>query len=340
MTMNTIKLTSNDIRLMVNEAVKRTLKEKMDWNRFGKNPTWSPTVPHWSDSSEKEPEPYDSKQVEASVAEEIEDFKYIMILLSDKAKELLNWASKKGLNPVVIKNRFNEFVQSGKNQKVDNIEEVINYLEIKSKETNKRPWDVAIDFCKMPEEEQTAEARKYASNSIIDRYKTDYSDYVRGYGESLRTRNEKISKIKQFVDEYSNVRVEDMSFVEICETLDKIDGLKSEDDKKVNSYQNSRLKQGHGNESDFFEKYGLKGLERRLKNEKERREAKAPHFSGTNNDFDWKNFSKIEAMGKKYRTYGSSQSERERGNDWSSGYIVDDNGNLLCVYDKRIDSSD
>lgn len=349
--MNTIKLTHNDLQAMINEAVKRTLtatgvlsegyrdqgimarydRKSPKWSPYNKAPIWGNEVkPNWFDD-ESEMTQFDDEAVQESIKEDIEDFKYAMEQIAEQSSALITWAMKKGAKLEFLKKPFARYMSAsvgkagGKEAKL--------YLDAKSSETKKFPWDLAIAFMQMSPEEQEAEIQEYLVPALIDEYQSKYGKYQSDFEAAGQKRSEVIAKIQEILEKYGQADPSEMSYVEICEGIKAINKL-------------TDLSYGQG-EREFYEKNGIEELKKKLIAEwKAKREAAPSYDLGWMNGWNdedkarYEELKQIMAQGKDYNSRGSSASERMRGfNEWS-GDIVDGEGNLLATYSYGVDSSD
>lgn len=341
--MSTIKLTHNDIKAMINEAVKRTLSSRQAineyrdneiWPRPRKSAKWSPYKTNWYHAKQKpvwydesEMTPFDEDAIQASVMEDVEDFKDEMKQIAAKAKDLMAWAQKKGARVEFIKKPLMRYIDTAKSQ-------TRGYIENKSEETGEYPWDIVFAFLQMSPEEQDAEIEKYVMPIILDDYQNTYGTYQGEYNDAADHRNSVIEGIKELMEKYGNTNPAEMTYVELCEGLKEIKGF-------CDDMSGGWVSSGADN---FFKKYGISDVEQNMMAEwrKRRNEAKKYDLGYMNgwNEKDYAEFDELKQLMKNNRTYRVGGHSTNRGDENTHGDIIDAQGNLIATYDWSVDSSD
>lgn len=347
--MDTIKLTHNDLKTMISEAVNRTLNERWYGRSYSMGPKYYTRTlfpkpkytPYpegglkWHDAAELKP--FDDEQMNASILEDIEDFKYVMKHIVEKTQKLMAWAAKNNASIKGFETAFNK--HSGLNGRLDggylnNAKLAKTYIDAKVAETKQYPWDVVIEYGEMSPEEQDQEIQNVLVPALTRGYHDQYGKYESEFGAASEKRNEVIAKVEEIVAKYGEADPSQLSYVDVCEGIKAINSLGDD--------------YGRSEAADkFFEEYDLNGIKKRLMAEwKAKREA-APSFDlgwqngwGEKEEARFEELKKISAHGKEYNPRGSSASDRMRGYNQWSGDIVDDNGNLLATYSYGVDSSD
>lgn len=347
--MNTIKLTHNDLRTMINEAVNRTLSERWYGRSYSPSPKYYTRTlfpkpkytPYpegglkWHDADELKP--FDDEQMNASILEDIEDFKYVMGHIVEKTQKLMAWAAKNNVSINGFETAFKK--HSGLNGRLDggylNNAQIANeYINAKVAETKQYPWDVVIEYGEMSPEEQDQEIQNVLVPVLAQGYHDQYGKYESEFGAASDKRNEVIAKVEEIVAKYGEADLNQLSYVDICEGIKTINRLGDE--------------YGMSEAADkFFEEYDIVGIKKRLMEEWKVRKEAAPSFhlgwmNGWNekDEARYEELKKIMAQGRDYNARGSSTSERMRGYNQWSGDIVDNDGNLLATYSYGVDSSD
>ena len=385
MTMNTIKLTSNDIRLMVNEAVKRTLAAKSlneGWypsrghshygiyrendgpmydlrqgrqtDRYRPYPTddsvWKTRqTPKWyKDNGEKVA--FDDTRMNESILEDIEDFKFGMEKVIAKVEKLKAWAAKKNVGLRGFETAFRNNVGMGRNGKIDKAiysgrEEVQLYVNAKKAATKRYDWDIIDEYASMSPEERDADIQQYLVPALESMYRGEYDEYTGDYDKAAARRGEIESALAEFMEKYGTADPEQMSYVEILEAIDDLRDFTDKND-------------GYNSEAEpFFKERGadLRDLRSRLSAEFKKRHDSVPHFYFCANetatpegkaryDAQMKEYQELKAKTNAHSLEGrgshSSYGESIRGFNWSTGELVDDNGELVCTVRFEVDSSD
>ena len=385
MTMNTIKLTSNDIRLMVNEAVKRTLAAKTlneGWypsrghsyygiyrendgpmydlrqgrktSRYNPYPTYDTfwggrMTPKWyKDNGEKAG--FDEEQMKASILEDVEDFKFGMEKVLGKVEKLKAWAAKKNVGLRGFETAFKNNVGFGKNGKIDKAlysgrEEVELYINAKKAETNRYSWDIVDEYGEMTPEERDADIQKYLVPALEAMYRGEYEEYTGDYDKAIARRGEIEGSVAEFLEKYGDADPSQMSYVEILQAMNDVNEYIDKND-----VYNDEAKA-------FFQEKGVdfREFRSRLGAEFKKRHDSVPHFYFCANttdtpegkaryDAQMKEYQELKARTNAHSLEGrerhASYGESIRGFNWSTGELVDDNGELVCTVKFEVDSSD
>lgn len=308
MTMSTIKLTSNDIKLMVNEAVKRTLAAKSlneGWHpsrghshygiyrendgpmydlrqgrqtdRYRPYPTddsvWKirQTPQWWKDNGEKAA--FDDARMNESILEDIEDFKFGMEKVIAKVEKLKAWAAKRNVGLSGFQTAFRNNVGMGKNGKIDKAiysggEEVQLYVNAKKAATKRYDWDIIDEYASMTPEERDADIQRYLVPALESMYRGEYDEYTGDYEKAAARRGEIEGALAEFMEKYGTADPEQMSYVEILEAIDDLREFTSKND-------------GYNREAGpFFKERGadFRELRSRLDAEFDKRHDSVPHF--------------------------------------------------------------
>lgn len=306
--MNTIKLTSNDIRLMVNEAVKRTLSAKASINegwystpghphygiyrendgprydlrqgrktsRYYPYPTddvWKMRqTPKWyKDNGEKVA--FDDAKMNESILEDIEDFKFGMEKVIAKVEKLKAWAAKKNVGLRGFETAFKNNVGIGKNGKIDKAlysgrEEVELYVNAKKAATKRYAWDIVDEYATMSPEERDADIQQYLVPALEEMYRGEYGEYSKDYDSAASRRGEIEGGLAEFMEKYGTADPEQMSYVEILEAIDDLRNFTDKND-------------GYNSDAEpFFKERGadFRELRSRLGAEFNKRHKSVPHF--------------------------------------------------------------
>ena len=383
--MNTIKLTSNDIKLMVNEAVKRTLAAKSlneGWypsrghshygiyrendgpmydlrqgrqtDRYRPYPTddsvWKTrqTPKWWKDNGEKVA--FDDTRMNESILEDVEDFKFGMEKVIAKVEKLKAWAAKKNVGLRGFETAFRNNVGMGRNGKIDKAiysgrEEVQLYVNAKKAATKRYDWDIIDEYASMSPEERDADIQQYLVPALESMYRGEYDEYTGDYDKAAARRGEIEGALAEFMEKYGTADPEQMSYVEILEAIDDLRNFTDKND-------------GYNSEAEpFFKERGadLRDLRSRLGAELKKRHDSVPHFYFCANttdtpegkaryDAQMKEYQELKAKTNAHSLEGrerhASYGESIRGFNWSTGELVDDNGELVCTVRFEVDSSD
>lgn len=383
--MNTIKLTSNDIRLMVNEAVKRMLAVKSlneGWypsrghshygfyrendgpmydlrqgrqtGRYYPYPTddsvWKTrqTPKWWKDNGEKVA--FDDTRMNESIIEDVEDFKFGMEKVIAKVEKLKAWAAKKNVGLRGFETAFRNNVGMGRNGKIDKAlysgrEEVQLYVNAKKAATKRYDWDIIDEYASMSPEERDADIQQYLVPALESMYRGEYDEYTGDYDKAVARRGEIEGALAEFIEKYGTADPEQMSYVEILEAIDDLRNFTDKND-------------GYNSEAEpFFKERGadFRDLRSKLGAEFKKRHDSVPHFYFCENttetpegkaryDKQMEEYKQLKAKTNahslKDRERAASYGESIRGYHWSSGELVDDNGELVCTVRFEVDSSD
>lgn len=305
--MNTIRLTNNDIRLMVNEAVKRTLAAKSlneGWypshghshygiyrendgpmydlrqgrqtGRYYPYPTddvWKmrQTPKWWKDNGEKVA--FDDTRMNESILEDIEDFKFGMEKVIAKVEKLKSWAAKKNVGLRGFETAFRNNVGMGRNGKIDKAlysgrEEVQLYVNAKKAATKRYDWDIIDEYANMSPEERDADIQQYLVPALESMYRGEYDEYTGDYDKAAARRGEIEGALSEFMEKYGTTDPEQMSYVEILEAIDDLRNFTDKND-------------GYNSEAEpFFKERGadFRELRSRLGAEFSKRHKSVPHF--------------------------------------------------------------
>lgn len=306
--MNTIKLTSNDIKLMVNEAVKRTLSARASVNegwhstpghphygiyrendgpmydlrqgrktsRYYPYPTddvWKMRqTPKWyKDNGEKVA--FDDAKMNESILEDIEDFKFGMEKVIAKVEKLKAWAAKKNVGLRGFETAFKNNVGIGKNGKIDKAlysgrHEVELYLKAKKAATKRYDWDIVDEYATMSPEERDADIQQYLVPALEEMYRGEYGEYSKDYDSAASRRGEIEGGLAEFMEKYGTADPEQMSYVEILEAIDDLRNFTDKND-------------GYNSDAEpFFKERGadFRELRSRLGTEFNKRHKSVPHF--------------------------------------------------------------
>lgn len=385
MTMNTIKLTSNDIKLMVNEAVKRTLSARASVNEgwhstpghphygiyrendgpmydlrqgrktsryypYPADDVWKMRqTPKWyKDNGEKAA--FDDAKMNESILEDVEDFKFGMEKVIAKVEKLKAWAAKKNVGLRGFETAFKNNVGVGKNGKIDKAlysgrHEVELYLKAKKAATKRYDWDIVDEYATMSPEERDADIQQYLVPALEEMYRGEYGEYSKDYDSAASRRGEIEGSLAEFMEKYGTADPEQMSYVEILEAIDDLRNFTDKND-------------GYNSEAEpFFKERGadFRDLRSRLGAEFKKRHDSVPHFYFCANetatpegkaryDAQMKEYQELKAKTNAHSLEGrgshSSYGESMRGFNWSTGELVDDNGELVCTVRFEVDSSD
>ena len=370
--MNAIKITIGDIRTMVNEVIKRTLSNKMineyrggyDYDRprydlrkratrrYSPYPTddtvWkSRMTPKWfKDNGEKSS--FDDEQMNASILEDIEDFKYGMEKILAKVAKLKAWAAKKNVSLSGYATAFKKHVGLG--GKIDNTvfsgsEEAKLYVNAKSAATNRYPWDIVDEYGEMSPEERDADIQEYLVPALEKRYRDEYDEYVGDYDKAAARRGEIEGNLAQFMEMFGEANPEEMSYVELLEAKEAIFDF---------AHKNDVYNKEAGS---FFKERGLDwdSLRAAIGQEIKKRYDSVPHFHFCENETStpegkanyekqMRQYKELKARTNAHSLENTARSasygESIRGYNWSSYELVDDNGELVCTVRFEVDSSD
>ena len=193
-------LTHDDLKAMISEAVNRTLSARMI--------------------------------VAENASRDSMTFKFVMHKIAEKSWALKNWAVKKQATLGALETAFKKHTDYGTNGLVR------NYLDKKSKEAHKYPWDLAIEFDRMEPDEQDAEVEKYLKAQDDEMLDDTLSDAV--------------STLKE---KYAGKEPAEMSFDEICSAIREINDVMD----KFGAYEPGK--------KEIFEEFGIFDLKKRFMSE-------------------------------------------------------------------------
>ena len=374
MTMNMIKLTSNDIKAMVNEAVKRTLSAKASINEGGGYPFKSNTplydlrqgrktsryypyptddvwktrqTPQWfKDNGEKIS--FDDAKMNESILEDIEDFKFGMEKVIAKVEKLKVWAAKKNVGLRGFESAFKN--HAGIGGKMDNTiysgnKEVKLYIDAKKAATKRYEWDIIDEYADMSPEERDADIKEYLVPALEKQYRGEYDEYSGDFDKAIARRGEVEGNIAEFMKEFGGANPEQMSYVELLKAKEAIFNFAD----KNNAFDTESRP--------FFQERGLDldDLRKKVGQELRKRYDSVPHFYFCANETDtpegkarydkqmeeYKQLkAKTNAHSLKEMERNASYGESMRGFNWSTKELVDDNGELVCTVRFEVDSSD
>lgn len=224
---------------------------------------------------------------------------------------------------------------------------LVYYLEPKSRETNEPTYICALKFTEMSPEEQLADVTKYVAESLKRDYTERYNRYKDEFDRQSKMRGIVDTDIDAFVQKHGEVNVESLTYVQLVE-LDRelksigVKGLYGDRDSyRGRWYYDDILR--HLNNGQ------LKDLIAQVNAEiKARRESVPSYDIGYLNKFDphyhtsqaeYDEWEELQALMKKYKHVNVGGTDNHRGDSATWGDLVDENGQLVCTYSYKVDSS-
>lgn len=170
--------------------------------------------------------------VAENASRDLMTFKFVMNKIAEKSWSLKRWAVKKQATLGALETAFKKHTDYSTNGLVR------NYLDKKSRETRKYPWDLAIEFDQMDSSEQDAEIEKYLKAQDAEMLDETMDDVI--------------STLKE---KYADIEPAEMPFDEICSAIREINDVMD----KFGAYEPGK--------KEIFDEFGIFDLKKRFMSE-------------------------------------------------------------------------
>lgn len=341
--MKKVFLTESELKKFIYETAKRVISNMNEGKRPYPTDEWGNyRSPRWNDETLDFME-YDTDAESAGIEE----------MVNRVMKELSNpYTVKKATRMTGLRysqrSLENFFSEDARNHYSNALR---YYLSPKSKETGEPTYVCALKFQEMSPEEQASDVARYVQEKVKGEYGTMYDRYKSDFDYQSKIRQGVDKDVETFMGNHGGLTPESvasMSYVDLV-NLDK-------------ELKNIGVQSAYGNRDTYRGRYYyddiLKHLNRGQLKEliaavdaeiRKRRDSVKhydigylnkfdPHYNTSKEEYD--EWEELQALIKKYKNVNTGGTSNNRGDNSYWGEIVDENGELVALYDYKVDSSD
>ena len=298
-------------------------------------------MPVWYDKEFQKPTNDYDDEMNSSIMAEIEDAYNLLPNYRTKALNIIRWGEKKNVAPQYVERAFYKNAP-------ERYSLAFTYIEKRAKRDGVPMQEVAINAPKEPKEQVIEDMTNVLRPQLEDTYKKWYNKYEDDYNAAMEHRGKFDQAMNPLIEKYANADPSTMTYVEICEALNKLQNAYLTNPEA--SWWNQRYEgiETYGVDK-YYEGNPILEVYEKLKKEKQKRRSSVRFYNiGYLNKFEPQyhpsqesidEWEELKALLKKYRKVNSGSSNNHRGDNAAWGDIVDQNGELIATYDYKVDSS-
>jgi hypothetical protein len=355
--MKKIRLTESDLKKLVYETAMKTLgliKESGDERPLPGHWEHVPTHfarlkngmygrkewPTWYDRDFQEPDGNYGEETDASIKAEIEDVYNTLQSYRTKALNIVRWGQKNNVAPQYVERAFEKNAPYGLG---------LTYIRERAKRDGVQMLEVALNAPKEPKEQVIEDMTSILRPQLEDTYKKWYNKYEDDYQAAMEHRGKFDQAMNPLIEKYANADPSTMTYADICEALDSLKNayLTNPDER----YWAARRYEGietYGVDK-YYEGNPILETYKKLQQEKSKRRSSVRFYNiGYLNKFEPQyhpsqaeidEWEELKALLKKYKEINGGSSDNHRGDNAAWGDIIDQNGELVAIYNYKVDSS-
>jgi hypothetical protein len=355
--MKKIRLTESDLKKLVYETAMKTLgliKESGEERPLPGHWEHVPTHfarlkngmygrkewPTWYDRDFQEPDGNYGEETDASIKAEIEDVYNTLQSYRVKALNIVRWGQKNNVAPQYVERAFQKNAPYGLG---------LTYIRERAKRDGVQMLEVALNAPKEPKEQVIEDMTSILRPQLEDTYKKWYNKYEDDYQAAMEHRGKFDQAMNPLIEKYANADPSTMTYADICEALDSLKNayLTNPDER----YWAARRYEGietYGVDK-YYEGNPILETYKKLQQEKSKRRSSVRFYNiGYLNKFEPQyhpsqaeidEWEELKALLKKYKEINGGSSDNHRGDNAAWGDIIDQNGELVAIYNYKVDSS-
>ena len=295
---------------------------------------------NWFNRDMQGPDGNYADETNASIMAEIEDVYNTLQSYRLKALNIIRWGEKKNVAPQYVERAFRKNAPYGLG---------LTYITKRAERDGVPAQEVAVSAPKEPKEKVIEDMLSILRPQLEDTYKKWYNKYEDDYNAAMEHRGKFDQAMNPLIEKYVNADPSKMTYADICEAIDKLENayLTNPDER----YWAARRYEGittYGVDK-YYEGNPILEVYKKLKEEKQRRRSSVRYYDiGYLNKFEPQyhpsqeaidEWEELKALLKKYREINGGSSDNHRGDNAAWGDIIDQNGELVAIYNYKVDSS-